>query len=239
MERRDFLKIALGVAAAAATFAASVQAAPLVPQPMTDDGRFPADPDAHSAVTTGTKSNVQAEAGARQASPLVAGMVAIGAGAGTIGVGASDTGGVAIGVVTIGVGDTGERAYPRSQIRGQQNKNPRERGFPSSERMQRRVSTGGSGRGARRGHRGSGGRAAPRRPGMPNAVRQPRRRDWAGSHRRGRGASPGPHPAGGVRGAEACERTGDQNCCKKILHVFSLDSGSHHAALAGNLVTES
>jgi hypothetical protein len=36
--------------------------------------------------------------------------------------------------------------------------------------------------------------------------------------------------AGGVRGAEACERTGDQNCRKKILHVFSLDSGSHHAA---------
>jgi hypothetical protein len=53
MERRDFLKIALGVTAGAATFAASAQAAPLVPQPLTTDGRPPAGQDAHPAVTTG------------------------------------------------------------------------------------------------------------------------------------------------------------------------------------------
>jgi len=53
MERRDFLKIAFGVAAGAAAFAASVQAAPLVPQPITGGGRLPAGPDAHPAVTTG------------------------------------------------------------------------------------------------------------------------------------------------------------------------------------------
>ena len=36
--------------------------------------------------------------------------------------------------------------------------------------------------------------------------------------------------SGGVRGAKACERAGDQNCRKKILHAFSHDSGSHHTA---------
>jgi hypothetical protein len=51
MERRDFLKVALSVAAGAAAFAASVQAAPLMPQPLADDGRLPANPDAQPAVT--------------------------------------------------------------------------------------------------------------------------------------------------------------------------------------------
>ena len=53
MERREFLKIALGVAAGAAAFAASVQAAPLMPQPLNEDARFPADQDAQPAVTSG------------------------------------------------------------------------------------------------------------------------------------------------------------------------------------------
>jgi hypothetical protein len=51
MERREFLKVAIGVAAAAAAFAASGQAAPLMPQPLTEDGRVPAGRDAHPAVT--------------------------------------------------------------------------------------------------------------------------------------------------------------------------------------------
>jgi hypothetical protein len=57
MERREFLKIALGVTAGAAAFAASVQAAPLAPQPLTGDGRLPAGRDAHPAVTSGDEVN--------------------------------------------------------------------------------------------------------------------------------------------------------------------------------------
>ncbi|WP_244064968.1 twin-arginine translocation signal domain-containing protein [Bradyrhizobium sp. Ce-3] len=53
MERRDFLKIAFGVAACAAAFTATVQAAPLAPLPLTQDARSPAGSDAHPAVTTG------------------------------------------------------------------------------------------------------------------------------------------------------------------------------------------
>jgi hypothetical protein len=52
MERRDFLKIALGVVAGAAAVAATVQAAPLTPQPLGTVGRLPANPDAHPAVTS-------------------------------------------------------------------------------------------------------------------------------------------------------------------------------------------
>lgn len=51
MERRDFLKFALGVAAASAALAASAQAAPLTPQPI--EGPLPrANPDARPAVTS-------------------------------------------------------------------------------------------------------------------------------------------------------------------------------------------
>lgn len=53
MERRDFLKIAFGVAAGAAAFAASANAAPLAPHPLNEDARLPGTPDAHPAVTTG------------------------------------------------------------------------------------------------------------------------------------------------------------------------------------------
>src|ERR1700694_1586334 len=51
MERRDFLKIAFGVVAGAAAVAATAQAAPLSPQPLSVDGRLPANQDAHPAVT--------------------------------------------------------------------------------------------------------------------------------------------------------------------------------------------
>jgi len=53
VERRDFLKLAFGVAAGAATLAASAQAAPLSLQPM--EGQAPTPPanaDAHPAVTS-------------------------------------------------------------------------------------------------------------------------------------------------------------------------------------------
>jgi hypothetical protein len=52
MERRDFLKLAFGFAAGAATLAASAQAAPLAPQPFPENGRLPADEDVRPAVTT-------------------------------------------------------------------------------------------------------------------------------------------------------------------------------------------
>ena len=52
MERRDFLKIALGVVAGAAAMAASARAAPLAPQRLAPDG-LPANQDAHPAVTSG------------------------------------------------------------------------------------------------------------------------------------------------------------------------------------------
>ncbi|UPK24506.1 twin-arginine translocation signal domain-containing protein [Bradyrhizobium sp. 195] len=53
MERRNFLKLALGVTAGAAAFAATAQAAPLSPQPLSDPARTPqGNPDAHPAVTT-------------------------------------------------------------------------------------------------------------------------------------------------------------------------------------------
>jgi hypothetical protein len=53
MERRDFLKYALGVAAGAAAFVASAQAAPLMPQPLNEDAKLPVNPDAQPAVTSG------------------------------------------------------------------------------------------------------------------------------------------------------------------------------------------
>jgi hypothetical protein len=52
MERRDFLKLAFGFAAGAATLAASAQAAPLSPQMLPNTGRPSANEDAHPAVTT-------------------------------------------------------------------------------------------------------------------------------------------------------------------------------------------
>ena len=51
MERREFLRIALGAVAGAAAVAATAQAAPLTPQPLGTDGRLPASRDAHPAVT--------------------------------------------------------------------------------------------------------------------------------------------------------------------------------------------
>jgi hypothetical protein len=41
MERREFLKIAAGVAAGLAAVAAGAQAAPLMPQPLNDDAKLP------------------------------------------------------------------------------------------------------------------------------------------------------------------------------------------------------
>src|SRR5436305_11414533 len=53
MERRDFLKLAFGVAAGAAALAASAQAAPLMPQPLATNGSVPpGNPEAQPAVTS-------------------------------------------------------------------------------------------------------------------------------------------------------------------------------------------
>lgn len=51
MERRDFLKLACGLAAGAATLAASAQAAPLLPQPLNEPARLGGNEAAHPAVT--------------------------------------------------------------------------------------------------------------------------------------------------------------------------------------------
>ncbi len=53
MERRNFLKLAIGVAAGAAALATAAQAAPLSPQPIEDPARLsPTNADAHPAVTS-------------------------------------------------------------------------------------------------------------------------------------------------------------------------------------------
>jgi hypothetical protein len=54
MERRHFLKLAFGFAAGAAALAATAQAAPLAPHPLTEDGSLPpSNENARPAVTTG------------------------------------------------------------------------------------------------------------------------------------------------------------------------------------------
>jgi hypothetical protein len=52
MERRHFLKIAIGFTAGAAALAASAQAAPLLPQPSAGNGQLPSGQDVHPAVTS-------------------------------------------------------------------------------------------------------------------------------------------------------------------------------------------
>lgn len=51
MERREFLKIAAGVLAGATAFAATAQAAPLMPQPLNGDAKHPEN-QAQPAVTS-------------------------------------------------------------------------------------------------------------------------------------------------------------------------------------------
>jgi hypothetical protein len=58
MERRHFLKIAVGVAAGAAALAVTAEAAPLVPLALPNGGALsPAGSDAHPAVVTGNEVN--------------------------------------------------------------------------------------------------------------------------------------------------------------------------------------
>jgi hypothetical protein len=52
MERRHFLKLAVGAVAGAAALAASAQAAPLLPQPLSKDQLPPGNQDARPAVTS-------------------------------------------------------------------------------------------------------------------------------------------------------------------------------------------
>jgi hypothetical protein len=52
MERRRFLKIAVGVAAGAAALGAAAQAAPLMPHPLQDPQLPPGSPEVRPAVTT-------------------------------------------------------------------------------------------------------------------------------------------------------------------------------------------
>lgn len=57
MERRHFLKFALGLAAGGIALAASAQAAPLMPAPLADDAKLPVNPDAQPAVTTAEEAD--------------------------------------------------------------------------------------------------------------------------------------------------------------------------------------
>jgi hypothetical protein len=57
MERRDFLKLAAGFAAGAATLAASAQAAPLAPQLPSQSGLPSTNEDIHPAVTSSDEVN--------------------------------------------------------------------------------------------------------------------------------------------------------------------------------------
>ena len=53
MERRHFLKLALGFTAGATALAAAARAAPLSPHPLTEPEKLsPTNPDIHSAVTS-------------------------------------------------------------------------------------------------------------------------------------------------------------------------------------------
>ncbi|MDN5003948.1 twin-arginine translocation signal domain-containing protein [Bradyrhizobium sp. GCM10027634] len=52
MERRNFLKLAFGVAASAAALTAAAQAAPLAPQPLGDVGLPQDHPEVRPAVTS-------------------------------------------------------------------------------------------------------------------------------------------------------------------------------------------
>ena len=52
MERRHFLKIAVGAVAGAAALGAAAQAAPLMPHPLQDQRPQPGSPEVHPAVTT-------------------------------------------------------------------------------------------------------------------------------------------------------------------------------------------
>ena len=94
MERRHFLKLAFGFVAGGAALAASAQAAPLMPAPLVEDGKLPANPDAQPAVTSGdevdrlTPEEVRwgrAEGGA----VVAAGVAGVGAGGAAGGVGAA------------------------------------------------------------------------------------------------------------------------------------------------------
>lgn len=56
MERRNFLKLAFGLAAGAAALTAAAQAAPLTPQPLGTASMPQGSPDAHPAVTSGEEA---------------------------------------------------------------------------------------------------------------------------------------------------------------------------------------
>ena len=132
MERRDFLKFALGAIAGAAAVAASATAAPLMPQPLDEDAKLPANPDAQPAVTSKDEADsLTPEEVARGAVDAAAAGAAAGAGAAVVGAGAVAAAGVgaaavtgvtaaaiaAAGVAAITAAVTGERIAARSQRR--------------------------------------------------------------------------------------------------------------------------
>ena len=91
MERRHFLKLALGFVAGGAALAASAQAAPLMPASLVDDGKLPANPDAQPAVTSGdevdrlTPEEVRWGRGREGGAVVAAGVAGAGAGGERVG----------------------------------------------------------------------------------------------------------------------------------------------------------
>ncbi len=61
MERREFLKIAAGVAAGFAALAATAHAAPLMPQPLNDDAKLPNSPAQPAVISQSEADQLQPE----------------------------------------------------------------------------------------------------------------------------------------------------------------------------------
>ncbi len=114
MERRHFLKLAFGFAAGGIALAASAQAAPLMPAPLADDAKLPANPrcPARRHVGRGGRSPHarRSALGPRPSSrlgPKAAGAAGTGVGAAAVGVAgigagiAAVVGAAATGVVVV------------------------------------------------------------------------------------------------------------------------------------------
>ena len=106
MERRHFLKLAIGVAAGAAAFAASAQAAPLSPQPLAGAEAAAAGQCGHSSRgDVGGRGRAAKAGGGALEPPLGTGIT--GAGITATGAGIAGTG---VGIAATGAGVTVTRA---------------------------------------------------------------------------------------------------------------------------------
>ncbi len=238
MERRHFLKLAFGFAAGAAALAASAQAAPLMPQPLAGNGQLPADQNAHPAVTSGEEvdrlqpEEVRWGRHRRLGSSSRLGSSALGLAPPTslglapppLGLASPSLAPPLASSVLVAQRRLKRIRFPGSATIAQAIKKPRASGAFSHEKISCSDRT-----------------AASITPGEAvgaDAADRPHHDDRRGNDDRsgvdhdnaaaiglaaaiGSAMPAGAASASGIRGAEACERTGDQNCCEKVLHVFS------------------